>query len=255
MAPTVEPHLPEFPLLISGQAFAESSDLDSALAHMRETIERIQQELPIPFGPRASIHSLFGPYLARSILEVTCTALIARSDPFRILTLRQVQSHSAYEPGARNASSIQWIGDILAKERVTDPWSAAKRTDQMTRALLGDYQEVVLWKPAFTNFLDAVNERTTQGTWTRDLQNIAPENFAAWARQQAATAYSSASKGIHQEFVIRTTSYYDDATLRNLIESAMMVASTLAVVFNFSSHPVLPLEKQQALDIFESMQP
>jgi hypothetical protein len=255
MAPTAAPTLPEFPLLISGHASDGHSDLDSALAHMRETLERLQQELPTPFGPRTSIHTLFGPYLARSILEVTCTALIARSDPFRILTLRQVQSQSAYEPGVRSASSIHWTGDILAEKNVTDPWSVAKRPDQMTRALLGDYQEIVLWKPAFTIFLDAVNERTTRGAWTRDLQQLAPERFVGWARQQAAVAYSQSSKGIHHEFVVKTTSYYDDATLRNLVENVMMVASTLAVVFNFSSHPVLPLEKQRALDIFESMQP
>jgi hypothetical protein len=248
--------LPDFPTLVCGAIQGFASDLGNALSHMHDTLARLQRELPDPFGLQMDIHTLFGPYLARSILEVTGTALIARSDPFRILTLRQVQSNANYAPGARNASSIQWLGDILAEGSAKAPlWATDRRADQMTRSLLGDYQAAVLWNPAFTRFLDAVGNRDNSGTWTRELQRLSPETFAPWARHQASDTYSSASKGVHHEFVVTMASYYDSATLMDLIESAVKVSSVLAVVFNFAEQAFLPLAPDLALDIFERLQP
>ena len=250
-----EAQIPDFPSLVCGETPNSGGDLGSALTHMRDTLTKIQLELPNPYGRRNDIHMLFGPYLARSILEITGTALIARSDPFRILTLRQVQSNANYTPGARNASSIQWRGDVVTDARGKSLWDTDTRADQMTRALLGDYQAAVLWGPAFTNFIDAVNDRGVGGTWISELQQIRPDTFASWARQQAMATYSRASKGVHHEFVVAVASYYDSATLSDLIESAVKISSALAVVFNFSEQALLPLAPDLAIQIFDDLQP
>jgi hypothetical protein len=228
------------------------SILGTTLSHLAETLEELEKELPKPFGSSEKPHRLYGPFLARGILEVGATILIARIDPFRILTLHKVQTQGKYEPTVKNQSSVSWQGDILT-EKIENLWSTKQVPHKMSRALFSDYQDAILWKPAFEVFVDATTS-STHGSWTRELLRMEPDNFVPQMRQLASSAYSTASKGVHHEFVVKHASYYDDSTLRTLCETSVKVCASLGIVANFCTHLPWRLKESEALELFENIQ-
>jgi hypothetical protein len=247
--------LPDLTTLVCGANNSTSGDLGDSMGHIRNSLYRIQQELPLPYGSNSLISQVYAPFLVRSILELSFTALIARLDPFRILTLRQVQLQGSYSSNSRNASSIQWSGDIVSREGGVASWSSETKLEKMSRSLLGEYQGEVVWKTAFTRFVDKLSEKSCQGDWSRELQQTVPDSFLSKYRQEAATLYSSASKGIHHEFVVPVSSYFDDATLRDMIDTAIKVVSIFSAVVSFSEHALYSLDHDSAINIFESLEP
>jgi hypothetical protein len=234
----------------------DSSALSSVLTHLRETIGEIQREFPQPFGVNETPHRLFCPFLARSILEVSAAAMIARIDPFRILTLREIQAQGAYDLGQKVGVSVQWTGDVLSKKnkKELDLWSIDQSPESMTRALLGDYHDIIFWRPAFLNFADACDQLQTPGSWTSELLSTEPESFIPKMRKLANSTYSNASKGVHHEFVVQRASYYDEMTLRTMCETSIKVISSLAVVANFCPYFAWRLDTSSALTAFERLQ-
>jgi hypothetical protein len=247
--------LPDLATLVCGGNDTVTGELGDSMGHIRNSINRIQQELPQPYGSSISINQVYIPFLVRSILELSFTALIARLDPFRILTLRQVQLQGNYSTDSRNASSIQWSGDIVSREGGSPSWSTETKPEKMSRSLLGEYQGEVVWKPAFIRFLDMLGENACQGDWSRELQQTTPESFLPKYRQEAMTLYSSASKGIHHEFVVPVSSYFDEDTLKDMVDSAVKIVSIFSAVVNFSEHALYSLDQETTLNIFVSLEP
>lgn len=247
--------LPDFTTLVCGIHDIASGDLGDSMGHINKSLYRIQQELPPPYGNNSSISKVYAPFLVRSILELSFTALIARLDPFRILTLRQVQLQGSYSPDSRNSSSIQWSGDIVSREGSVASWSSDTKPEKMSRSLLSEYQGEVMWKTAFTQFLDKLSENTCQGDWSRELQQTTPESFLPKYRQEAVALYSLASKGIHHEFVVPASSYFNEDALRDMIDTAIKVVCIFSAVLNFSEHSLYSIDSNLAIFIFESLEP
>jgi len=240
--------------LLCGASDGRSS-LAGSLSHLSDTLVRLVAALPAPFGDDDDINPLYAPFLARSILEVSCAALIARLDPFRVLSLAQIQSQASYDPGRRIAASLQWQGDVVADAK-QDVWSIDRKPEQMTRALLGDYQEAIVWRPAFDGLLDRMAELSPApvGRWSQELLTWPSEQFVPRTRVLAAKVYSLASKGIHHEFVLPRSSYYDIDTLTDLIEDTMRVSASLGLVVNYCDHAVFGVGHDDSISLFEALQ-
>jgi hypothetical protein len=238
--------------LVCGQVPQGSSTLSQTLGHLSTTLTSLVRELPEPFGTRSEARPLFVPVLVRGILEVTCTALIARTDPFRILALREIQRSPSYTPDRRVACAIQWQGDIVTDK--ASAWDPEMKPEKLARALLGDHQDQVLWRPAFELFLDALNERGALGRWSQELQGMAPESFIPWVRGQAQRIYTAASKGIHHESLLPFSAYNDESSIPVMIETLMKTVAALSVVANFCEHLSFPVPPDDALAIHEALQ-
>ena len=138
-----------------GGSWPSDPDPGKVLTHLSETLCGLMAEaLNLDFtGGSMRKVSILGPYLARGILEVGFSMLLARLDPFRLRILRQIQQSPEYEIERRNDCALQWKGDFLPAERVKVLWDPEKKPKDMTRALLGNYNDYALWRPALANFL------------------------------------------------------------------------------------------------------
>jgi hypothetical protein len=123
--------------------------LAESLQHMSATLSVLERALRTVRRPTAK-DRLTAPFLIRSVIEISCTSLIARLDAFRILTLAEVQRQKTYDPTTKVGCAFQWQGDVMNTDgAVKNMWDVTKKPLDMSRALLGDYQEQVLWRPSF----------------------------------------------------------------------------------------------------------
>jgi hypothetical protein len=134
--------------------------IDQVLVHLSRSIDNVVNELVNRDSLSPEQITLFVPFLGRSLLELGCTAIIARLDPFRVLMIREHQRQPNYERDKRNNFSIRWkhdqYGDVLSKE-VTEPWGD-KAPPTPSRALLGTYYKELIWSANFDKLLDAIND-------------------------------------------------------------------------------------------------
>lgn len=228
--------------------------LAASLEHLSQTLTLVLKELPSPFGEGSSYHPLYSPFLARSLLEVSFTALVARSDPFRISTIAYSQSHSAYTAGEPNSLAFRWQGDVLLEADAKKNWVQNAKPREISRSLLGDCQDQVFWRSSFIRFLDAAGDVAQPTAWMVELLGLSAETFTPYMRSRASRLFSSASKGVHHEFVIPISSYYDQATLAEMVEEAIRLVASLAVVANFCEHYSFRVSEAEALDIFQKVQ-
>ncbi len=244
--------------LVCGNVKKKEGDLGLSLQHLAETLSLLERHLHRAAPRRRSLERLVCPFLIRGIMEVACTSLIGRRDPFRLLTLAKIQDQGTRLASGRVAAAMQWSGDVLADGPVKNLWDSACKTEDMTRALLGDYQDQIFWQPAFERLLDYLaNDAGTMtfGQWTQRLRNTASESLVPQLRQTASRTYSQASKGVHHEFVLPMTTYYDDATLEEMTENALWLVATMAVVANFDASTAFTLTPRRAIQCYEDLQP
>lgn len=242
-----------FTKLICGEPNG-NSQLAKSLQHLSVTLDSILAEFPAPYGSNTSVSPLYAPFLARSLLEVSFTSLVARADPFRILTIGGAQAHSTYDPNVSTSLAFRWQGDVLADDKA-DLWNTKTKADDVPRALLGNYQERLLWRPAFERFLDHSNQTVTSRQWTSDLEMIGIDVFIPKYRGLAKALFSRASKGVHHEYVIPPSTYFDQSSLQDLLDETLKVVASLAVVANFCEHFSFRIPETDAFTLFESLQP
>ena len=234
-----------------------SGNLARSLRHFAQTLTLLERHLRRGVPKRRPLERLMCPLLIRGIIEVACTSLIGRRDPFRILTLAEIQSQGHDLSSGRVAAAIQWTGDVLAGARVRNLWDSTKNAGDMTRALLGDYQDHIFWQPAFLRLSDHLASSggtLTYGDWTRRLLNTDPQGLVPQLRGIASETYSAASKGVHHEFVLSMAAYYDDATLEKLTEDALWLVATMAVVANFDESIAFALTPSRSMKCYEELQ-
>jgi hypothetical protein len=210
-------------------AFAEIA------THLHASLKRVVSEiikLPTESPDRIA---LYGPFLGRSVLELTYTSLVGRLDPFRLLVLREIQMRLPTTDitvlGERCLTAIQWSGDIRPMQEGANPelWSPSKTMDKVYRSLHGKYYEHIFWIPAFTCVLDSLTD-DRKGEWFDELRTIEPENFTPRLRGECDRTYSSLSKGIHHEFVIPPEKFYSPETVFEFLKDAFRLASHSALV-------------------------
>jgi len=237
--------------LLCGNVVPDGGDIDEVLSHLSASIDNVVKELVTLQSLSDNQISLFAPFLGRSILELGCTALIARLDPFRVLLLREYQKQPNYQIDKPNKCSIHWKGDVVA-DKVTDLW-ADKSLLTPTRALLGDYYKTLIWCANFDKLLDAIRD-VSGDEWIVNLRTKDFDRFYNETLHDVSSLYSQLSKGIHHELVIPLSSALDRDTTQQLIEKTVRNIATLGLFVSVVSHALNKLDIQEAIDAYKEIQ-
>jgi hypothetical protein len=248
----------DFAKLVCGATGAAGSFAGIA-SHLHNSLKGIVTEIVALPGESPERIALYGPFLGRSVLELTYTALVGRLDPFRLLVLREIQMRLPTSDvtvlGERCQTAIQWSGDIRPMKDGENPdlWSPTKTMDKMHRSLFGKHYEQIFWIPAFTSVIDSLTV-AQQGAWFDELRKITPESFTLRSRGDSDRTYSSLSKGIHHEFVIPPETFYSPKTVFELLKDAFRLASNSALVCHAvpTCHCSVPLN--EALTLYDAVQ-
>jgi len=237
--------------LLCGNVVPDGGDIDEVLSHLSVSIDNVVKELIKLESLSDNQISLFAPFLGRSILELGCTALIARLDPFRVLLLRECQNQPNYLMGKPHKSSIRWQGDVFA-EKVTDLW-ADKSLQNPTRALLGDYYKTLIWSANFDKLLDVIKD-VSGDEWIINLKHKKFDQFYNETLNDFSSLYSELSKGIHHELVIPLSSAFDRKTTKRLIEKTVRNIATLGLIVSVVSHALNKLDIPEAIAAYKEIQ-
>ena len=242
--------------LLCGNLVSDGGAINEVLNHLSKSIDSVVEELVVLLASESQNPnqiSLFAPFLGRSILELGCTAIIARLDPFRVLVIREYQNQHDYPKDKPNKSSIRWQGDVLAdKVKDTELW-VDKSLQNPTRALLGDYYKILIWSPNFDNLLDSIRD-VSGDEWISNLRRKEFLQFYNETLQDFSSLYSELSKGIHHELVIPLSSAFDQATTQRLIEKTIRNIATLGLFVSVVSHTLNKLDMETAIATYKEIQ-
>lgn len=127
----------------------------------------------------------------------------------------------------------------------------------MSRTLLGEYQDKLFWQPAFVGLLDylQIAGKTESGEWVTWLVNVDPPKLVPRLRGDAQTLYTKASKGVHHDFVLSVSSYYDTTTLNTLTDDVFRLVATMALITHFAESAAYSLNSATAVSLYEAIQP
>lgn len=232
--------------------------------HLKDSIKVILSEISTLKQQTDTQVALYGPFLGRSILELSFASLIGRLDPFRILVLREMQIRlhqgSGQRLGQRFQSSIQWSGDIRPMEKEPNEqemWLPNKAMEKINRTLFGCYYNQIFWTPAFIAVIDALGQyqgSECQGDWFDELKLIKHDEFINRIKGEADRTYSALSKGIHHEFVIPTETIYSRETVFSLLEATIRVTAHAGLVSNAIRSCQYSLPLDHAIKLYKTIQ-
>ncbi|PEF55714.1 hypothetical protein CON32_22955 [Bacillus cereus] len=199
--------------------------------------------------------TVLGPYFARNILETTCAALVGRLDPFRLIYVQKVQSLESFTIGSKAKGAISWFGDVFEKNEtdVNNLWNPDKEFVKVGRGLFGNHYGEVFWNPAFKNLIDAPNYSSEGSLEYFRTQIESPEKFTLFIRQKSSALYSSLSKGIHSELVVRPEIIYDETTVTELINDTFQICSILGMVSHFIDFSICRLPTDSAFEHYKGL--
>lgn len=213
--------------LICGYNFESEIEIDKILQHLSESLKKVINEIIVLPSLENDRLSLYGPYLGRSLLELSVTALLGRIDPFKIILMKRKQEQPDYELGKPHSSAIRWQGDVVDKA-VSNLW-AENSLKNPTRAILGAYQvELVMIKSAQKIF-DEGNEQSI-GEWYTELTQTDANGLIEKLKSKINAIYSSLSKGVHHELLVPHESVMDRDTVLNLINDTLFIVATLGLL-------------------------
>lgn len=201
--------------------------------------------------------TVLGPYFARNLLETTCSALLGRIDPFRLIYVQKVQSLEGFSIGSKAKGAISWSGDIFEKNEtdVSSLWKPDREFSKVGRALFGNHYGEVFWNPAFRSLIDDPNYLSESSLEYFRTHIESPDKFTLFLRQKSSALYSSLSKGIHSELVIKPEIVYDDTTVIELVNDTIQICSILGIVCHCIDFSIcrLPMDNafQNYNDLFE----
>lgn len=249
----------QFAKLVCGATGSSSGAFAGITNHLCASVKAVVSEIVKLPDENPERIALFGPFLGRSILELTYTAIVGRLDPFRLLVLREIQMRQPASDvtvlGERCLTAIQWSGDIRPMKEGENPdlWSPTKTIDKVHRSLFGKYYEHIFWIPAFTTVVDSLTD-AQQGAWFDELRKITPEGFTPRFRGDSDRTYSSLSKGIHHEFVIPHEKFYSPETVFELLKDAFRLASHSSLVCHAVPTCQCGVPLNEAMLLYEAVQ-
>lgn len=236
--------------LLCGKSNLEG-DIGSTLTFLGSKLDRLYLKASeLTHGQRDGELIFFGPFLARSCLEIAFTILLARFDPFRALAIRKSQASESYEPGIRNPMAFEWSADVRGGD--AKEWGARPSAKDLQRGLLCKHFGDIFWQEAHTRLLDSVP--IGRGlSWMANLKTIEPERFLPRMRHEADTLYSELSKAVHHESVIAMTGQYDADNVKDLMSRTWELIADLALVASFSP-AALAIKHRDRLGAYEKLQ-
>jgi len=117
---------------------------------------------------------------------------------------------------------------------------------------LNIFSTAAFWKQAYQSLLDEtadVQEDFIEGY----RQQTAPESFVSRIRQSASRLYSSLSKGVHSELVIKSEIIYDRTTVLDLISDTLELCGMISLVSHKINTTICQLELNEAINRFISV--
>ncbi len=199
--------------------------------------------------------TLIGPYCARVLMETGCAAVVGRLDPFRILYLSRFQAHSNYDPTKRSKSAFSWQGDVLNPDRDRDEnFGDNVEVQKISRALFSSNNDHIHWRPAVSAALDYAASMRADAAIASILLTDA-DRFVSECKGKGNMLYSQLSKGVHWEFFSRISVTFDEQTVRQLMQDAIMWVSKIALISHFIPTAQCRLTASEAfqsyLDVWE----
>lgn len=229
-----------------------STQLDQVLTYLSATLDQLVIELTQLRVESEHKVLIYGPFLARGLLEVGLTTLIARLDPFRLLTIQRVQLSPNYESTVPWRCAIRWQGDVMAT-KVKDLWSAAVDPKDVSRALTSDYSDELIWRPALQKLADTA-PLSVSSRWLSELLATPVASFCARKREALSGLYSQLSKSVHFESVTPAAAMADRVTAEELIGRSAREVAELALLSHFIPHAYGSLNYNEALSEFYALE-
>ncbi len=224
------------------------TEIDRILAHLSVNLTHLVGELVSLRAQSDEKVLMYGPFLARGFLEVAFTAIIARLDPFRVLTIQRVQLSPSYESTIPWRSAIRWQGDVVA-QKVKDMWGSSVDPKEMSRALFSDYADELVWRPALQVVSDALPLAVTS-RWLSEMLATPVDSFCAKKRETVNGLYSRLSKSVHFESVTPVSMLSDRVTTMELIARTTREVAELALLSHYVPHAYGSLSTVAAFDAF-----
>lgn len=218
----------------------------SMLDHLRKWIDSFHsRSVKFYSGPLSEDTIVLGPFCARVLLETSFTALVGRLDTFRILFLSEAQQNPGYEFGKRNKSAFAWQGDVIPDSKEPAAlWSQDSDFSKISRALLSQYTDHLVWKPAINSMLDFVSTKSDEPE-AADILAIDPETYIPSVRGRAAQVYSTTSKAVHWEF-LSAAAVMDEPTVKASIRDILLITGQLGFVSHFATTSLANVGKDDA---------
>lgn len=229
---------------------APGCEVSQILSHLRSVLGSTLRELKWLASEPDTRIGMYGPFLARSLLEVGVTAVIGRIDPTRLLIVKRTQEHGEYNVQKPWKSAIRWQGDVL-DAKVNELWSPNYTYKDMTKALFGDYYTQLYWGPALKKIADV---STPGGAWLAEIKSKRVAEFADERRKTLGKIYSESSKGVHSEFVVPPGSLYDKVTVSNLIATTIQLMSEIGLLINCLPHIAYRYSPSDAINLFNAIE-
>ncbi|QCF36978.1 hypothetical protein [Salinivibrio sp. YCSC6] len=236
-------NITSFVRLVCGTGFDSNHELDKILLHLQTSLQKVTQELVELQQSSDYKLGLYGPYLGRSILELSMTALIARVDPFKILLMKGKQEQPDYDLGKPHSSAIRWQGDVVDKA-VSNIWNDKSLKDP-TRAIFGAYQVQLVLISSAELVIDEGSE-SSMGEWYAQLSSTTPDSTIESIKSKINTAYSSLSKGIHHELLIPQESVLDRDTVISLLNETFYIVASISLLISQIPYAYKKAELEQS---------
>lgn len=238
--------------LLCGKPSDTPSEVDNILFRLNDTISKFTRKL-LSANLLIEDEREIAPFYARTILEASGTALLARIDPFRVLSVYKVQLSRNYDVTKRSNIALQWTGDIIAANKPKeDIWNPENKVSDYDRALLGNHYGELFWKPGFLNVIDYISNYSDrqQSDWTNKLEQKEETPFFETAKTEAIKLFSAFSKGVHYEFLVNTDSIYDATTVQDFTQRMLQTISDLGLVSHFGGFMATALDKEDAYNYY-----
>lgn len=236
-------------LLISPCVSDSDSDIDSILTHLNSSIHKVTRELYMLKDKDDSFISLYGPYLGRSLMELSVTAILARVDPLRVLIVRGNQTQPKFDISKPHKSSIRWQGDVMTD--AVDLWND-KSLSNPTRALFGGYQIELVFVKSVESLFDQATEDVIGDRYS-ELTSLEPKALIEKIKSRYISLYSTLSKGIHHEFVIPIESTLDRDTVLTELSDVIYYSSTLGLLTSFITHAYGNINEIDAMNAYKTI--
>lgn len=238
--------------LLCGKCETLNNDIDLILDHLNGRISKFSRKL-LSVDLLNDDEREVVPFYARAIFEAAGTALLARIDPFRVLTVYKVQSSSDYDVTKRSHIALQWTGDILAANKPKENlWNPENKSSDYDRALLSNHQGELFWKPGFLNVIDFLAEYDSSriSEWIDKLEQKEEGQFFETSKTEASKLFSAFSKGVHYEFLVNTDSIYDATTVQDFVLRMIQTISDLGFISHYGGLMRSVLSKEEAYNYY-----
>ncbi|RYG57772.1 MAG: hypothetical protein EON56_01670 [Alphaproteobacteria bacterium] len=195
---------------------------------------------------------LFGPFCARVFMENACAALLGRIDPFRVMYLHEFQSQEEYDLAKRAKTAFAWTGDVISPgQLLQEMWSVDHDIAKVSRSLLSQHMDVLVWRPAIESVLDFM--ATTGNPISHyGFDDVDPQNFIHGLRPRISALYSILSKGVHWEF-FSTSLMMDDPTIKNSIRETFAFMLKVGIISHFIPTAYCSMDRQLALETYVTL--